>query len=361
VIGDLSYCGANWPPIRSMAASPNGKRLVIGDGCRAPNSESVVWELDPGSGNAYSTWLPKGVIQTWSSANCSSVEVWLLEPGTLQYSPDSSSIAIPANYTCNGQALGGLQLMPLNATSGAGGVPLFTRAESWETYYGARHYAWVRGVPWGAAASLSASPSTLCVTPTSAVPAVPGGQIFVELKDASGNVLSRRGRSYTVNSSMSGSHAWVDAFGRVYGVQMTAGQSWSASIDIENAGLTAHVPLNVQDSCSCVPPASSLTVTRGGFVYDARSGHFFQTLTVRSTGSATSGPVYLAIDNLSANASLVGVAGATSCNTPVSPYMLVNADALAAGAAATVKLEFVNPTRAGITYTTRTLAGAGNP
>ncbi|MEI4927411.1 hypothetical protein Q8G50_33385, partial [Klebsiella pneumoniae] len=61
----------------------------------------------------------------------------------------------------------------------------------------------------------------------------------------------------------------------------------------------------------------------------------------------------------SSNASLFAASGTTTCAAPLgSPFTNV-AVPLNPGASAVVTLQFNNPTKAGITYTTRVLAGAG--
>ncbi len=108
------------------------------------------------------------------------------------------------------------------------------------------------------------------------------------------------------------------------------------------------------DALASVP--TGVTVTRGGFVLDRRTGNFLQLVTLTNTGATpVSGTVAIALDSLSANATLTSAAGATA-----SPLALVNVGAdniLSPGESATVTLQFNNPTRAAITYTPRVLGG----
>ena len=123
----------------------------------------------------------------------------------------------------------------------------------------------------------------------------------------------------------------------------------------------------IGDACDSGPPAcaaavsAQVRVTRGGFRRNSTTGHFVQQVTLQNIGSTPiPGPVSLVLDSLSTNATLVGATGTTSCATPVSAYLNVNVGAdnvLTAGETAPAVLEFINPTAAGITYTTRVLAG----
>ena len=112
------------------------------------------------------------------------------------------------------------------------------------------------------------------------------------------------------------------------------------------------------DAIASVP--ASVTVTRGGFVLDRRTGRFVQQVTLKNVGATTvSGSVAIALDSLSSNATLATSAGSTAATSPTgSPLAVVNVggdNALTPGESATVTLEFTNPTRAAITYTPRVL------
>ncbi len=114
------------------------------------------------------------------------------------------------------------------------------------------------------------------------------------------------------------------------------------------------------DAVAAVP--TNVTVTRGGFVLDRRTGTFTQQLTLTNTGTTTvSGTVAIALDSLSTNATLATSAGVTAATAPTgSPLAVVNVGSdsvLTPGETATVVLQFSNPTRAAITYNTRVLGG----
>lgn len=124
------------------------------------------------------------------------------------------------------------------------------------------------------------------------------------------------------------------------------------------------VPAFTVEACAaCAENVSGrVVVTRSGLRVNRTTNRFMQTITIQNTSGATiAGPLVLALDSLSANATLYSPAGTTECATPVSPYVSINAgadNALSPGESVIVGLEFLNPTIKGITYTTRVLAGS---
>ncbi len=117
------------------------------------------------------------------------------------------------------------------------------------------------------------------------------------------------------------------------------------------------------------PPAanvtSSVTIVRGGLRLNRADSLFTQVVTVTNSGATPlAAPFSLVLDNLSANATFVGTDGITTAVAPIgSPYInasLGAATALNPGESVSITLQFSDPTEAGITYTTRVLAGAGS-
>ncbi len=105
---------------------------------------------------------------------------------------------------------------------------------------------------------------------------------------------------------------------------------------------------------------TSLDIERGGYTVNHRTNKVTQTVTVTNLGSTTaSGPVQLVLDNLT-NTTLTNATGTTANNPPASPYITVSSGDLAAGATATVTLQFAMPASGGISYTARTVTGS-NP
>jgi len=122
----------------------------------------------------------------------------------------------------------------------------------------------------------------------------------------------------------------------------------------------------VDEGNVCAPTCATnvsaqVTIIRGGFRLNRATNRYVQTVAVRNTGtSIITGPVSLALDKLSANATLFNKSGDTACATPVSPYITVNIGTdlvLSPGESVQVTLEFTNPANQGITYSTRVLAG----
>jgi hypothetical protein len=120
------------------------------------------------------------------------------------------------------------------------------------------------------------------------------------------------------------------------------------------------VVAKVQIGQACEVVASQFSVTRGPTRYINASQLFLQTVTVTNSGGAEAGPVNLVLTNLGSNASLANASGRTSCNSPGSPYVTVLASGtFAPGQSIQLQLEFSDPSKAGISYGTTVLAGAG--
>ena len=107
---------------------------------------------------------------------------------------------------------------------------------------------------------------------------------------------------------------------------------------------------------------TNVSIKRGGFVLDRRTGRYSQQVTLTNNGSmAIAGPQALVLDSLSSNTSLVNATGVTANNAPTgSPFLSASGD-LAPGASVTVSLLFSKPTSGAITYSARTVSGAANP
>ena len=141
----------------------------------------------------------------------------------------------------------------------------------------------------------------------------------------------------------------------------TASASYAFASDANHTGSADSRNFTIANA-PATDVSSQVTVARGGFRLVVATGRFQQTVTVtKNAGTTLGAPVLLVLDALSANATAYLPAGTTSCTSPAgSPYVTVNvgADALfTPGEVVTMALEFVNPTRAGISYTTRVLAG----
>jgi List-Bact-rpt repeat protein len=144
---------------------------------------------------------------------------------------------------------------------------------------------------------------------------------------------------------------------------------WSGNVANPNSAATyiyltgpQTITANFFNSCGCAGDVtSSVSITRGGFVLNPATGRYAQTVTVTNISSATiTGPISLVLDGLSANAALFNATGVTdSLDAPAGSPYLNSAATLAPGQNTTFALQFTDPTRAAITYTTRVLAGPG--
>lgn len=112
-----------------------------------------------------------------------------------------------------------------------------------------------------------------------------------------------------------------------------------------------------------IAPVNNVTVTRGGIVRDRRTGKYAQKVTItNNNANALDGSFVLALDSLSPTATLSNSAGVTAAYAPLgSPYITVSGSPLAAGASASVTLQFNNPTNAAISYTSRVLNSVVTP
>jgi hypothetical protein len=107
--------------------------------------------------------------------------------------------------------------------------------------------------------------------------------------------------------------------------------------------------------------SASVGVQRGGFVLQLSTGRYAQTVTLTNNSGATIiGPVSLVLDNLSNNAGLYNGSGRTSSlSPPASPYVNLNIN-MAPSQRVSVVLQFADPTKTAISYSTRVLAGPGS-
>ena len=114
--------------------------------------------------------------------------------------------------------------------------------------------------------------------------------------------------------------------------------------------------------CSCATNVSAtVLVTRGSFTYDPATGRFSQNVTLQNNSpTPISGPVSLVLDSLSADAALFNSSGTTDAFQPPAGSSYINANtSLAPLQKVTLILQFTDPTKGAISYTTRVLAGPG--
>ena len=100
--------------------------------------------------------------------------------------------------------------------------------------------------------------------------------------------------------------------------------------------------------------SGQVSVTQTGFALNRATGLWSATVTVTNTGSRPiSGPIQLELTNLSSNATMTNYTGTFN----LSPYITVSSGALAAGASASVIIQFQNPSSGSITFAPVTVVG----
>jgi hypothetical protein len=100
--------------------------------------------------------------------------------------------------------------------------------------------------------------------------------------------------------------------------------------------------------------SSSVSVTQGGFGRNRATGLWSATMPVTNTsGSTISGPVQVVLTNLTPGVTMTNNTGTFNG----SPFITVSAGALAPGAAASVTIQFSNPSNGFISYTPVTYSG----
>jgi len=131
--------------------------------------------------------------------------------------------------------------------------------------------------------------------------------------------------------------------------------------NVEPLKTVADATTQIVNAPQCGSDVSSqVQVTRSGFGYNFATQRFVQTVTMKNvSGGPVASPISLVLDHLSSNATLYGATGTTACATPAGSPFINWLASLAPGASAAIVLQFTNPTKAGITYGTRVLAGSG--
>jgi len=130
----------------------------------------------------------------------------------------------------------------------------------------------------------------------------------------------------------------------------SVGSTGSESFTLDATG-------NIAFTCASNVSAE-VGVVRSGYSYNILTKRYAQTITLTNQGgSVIPGPISLVLDDLSSNAVLFNSVGTTACAAPLgSPYVTLTGP-LAPGASATTVLQFTDPAKTAISYTTRVLAG----
>ncbi len=122
-------------------------------------------------------------------------------------------------------------------------------------------------------------------------------------------------------------------------------------------------PLNGLDAAAPTF-ANSFTNTQvvlGGLKYNRRTHQYLQPVTVTNGDTVPlNGPIYLAFDNLTANATIAGP-GTVGTAANGSPYITLQTGALAANGSVVANVTFNNPSNAAISYSARVVTGGPTP
>jgi hypothetical protein len=132
---------------------------------------------------------------------------------------------------------------------------------------------------------------------------------------------------------------------------------------------TDFAVFNVESAASPQPPqnvGAAFTVQRGGFRLDRSTGFYVQSVVVTNSSQLPiPGSAYLVLTGLPAGISLVNKSGLTASALPGSPFVSLPLSAdgrtLAPGQSTTLNLQFLNPNRANIAYTSSLYRSSTTP
>jgi hypothetical protein len=180
-----------------------------------------------------------------------------------------------------------------------------------------------------------------------------------------GNPVSGKTINFTLNGNPVG-NATTNGSGTasLSGVSLTGinAGSYPGAIQASFAGDSVYAASSGSSTLNVSPLDVSVVVgvARGGIGYNPITGRFAQNVTLtNNSGSTIPGPISLVIDNLTSNATVYSPSGTTDfLAPPVSPYVNYSGN-LAPGQKVSITLQFTNPSKGYIGYTTRVLAGPG--
>jgi aryl-phospho-beta-D-glucosidase BglC (GH1 family) len=133
---------------------------------------------------------------------------------------------------------------------------------------------------------------------------------------------------------------------------------------IDDIHLSANYASTAKELVGATNVATPLTITRSGYTLNRRTNRMVQTVTVSNpTAAAVTGPIYLELDALSNNTTLLNATGTVSLGVPTggNPYVLISSGNLASNASVSISLEFAVPASGSITYDARILTGITTP
>jgi FG-GAP-like repeat/Bacterial Ig-like domain (group 3)/Divergent InlB B-repeat domain/FG-GAP repeat len=202
------------------------------------------------------------------------------------------------------------------------------------------------------------SASATAADPTSIGASAPGQFAFTwaanpaaggSVTPASGSLFTA-GTTITVSATPTACYLFSSYSGAIVG-------STNPAMLLINApqSVVANFALNAKTN---VTP--QITSQVSGFRYNRLTQNYSQGLTVTNNGAAVNGPVYVALDSLTAGATLVAALGATKCAAPTgSPYVLLSNIGIDAGQSLTLTLQFTSAAGPPFVFTPRYLAGTG--
>lgn len=180
-----------------------------------------------------------------------------------------------------------------------------------------------------------------------------------------GNPVSGKTLNFNLNGNPAGSASTNGAgTATVSGVSLTGinAGSYPGAVQASFAGDSVYAASSGTSTLNVSPlnVSASIGIAKGGMGYNLATGRFAQTVTLTNNSASTiPGPISLVVDNLTSNATVYGASGTTDfLALPISPYVNYSGS-LAPGQKVSITLQFTNPSKAYIGYTTRVLAGPG--
>ncbi len=188
-------------------------------------------------------------------------------------------------------------------------------------------------------------------------------------------VISPLAKGNAYNSTLNYTHSTdVNTFQKIYHVTANTATGFlndaanpsNSSGALTGVGFGTGTALDFSDMfVPGVIPADvpHMKVTPSGYVVNHRTNTVTQTVTVTNLLSTPMyNPVYLALDGLSSNTSLMNSVGHIQNNAPNgSPYVFVSSSGLAGGASATATLQFTVPASGSISDSMRVISVNGQP
>ena len=143
----------------------------------------------------------------------------------------------------------------------------------------------------------------------------------------------------------------------------------TAVVTVQNSGLHAFAIFVIENAATPLAPQNdtgSVQISQSGFQLNRTTGFYVQTVSLTNAGSApTVGPLYYVVSGLPAGVTLTSGGGLTRTVPPVGSAFvklpLADGLTLQPGATLSLTLQFLNPTRARISYTPEVFRTLGKP